>query len=262
MPRRELNEIFRPGESPYVGMYSAGRVGYSIEESVDYCNSIGLPIRQKDIANWENGHFVWQMDSRTHDLNPGHKSGYIGQAPVAGIGKIPDDLQLSDFPKMPDGWKGTERRFFPCTSDNKPMMQWGWKPGFVPALMPYIDAKVLSPVGWVGQNMLYQTFIVLDIDGVGHGCRDEQTIMFGEQLASYTMKMEDPNKKGSFHLYFTTDRLIPVRHYPHAKIDLMGNAVNAAVYLKNKVNNGINPMPLTDEIWNLIQEYQKTRKGN
>ena len=59
-----------------------------------------------------------------------------------------------------------------------------------------------------------------------------------------------------------TDRLVPVKHFPHAKLDLMGNAVNAAVYFKNKVSNGIPAAELTPQIWDAMQRYQVSRKGN
>ena len=142
------------------------------------------------------------------------------------------------------------------------MLQWGWKHDFTPNLMTRSDAEVLSPVRWVGQNMLYQTFIVMDIDGVGHGCVDEPVIQFGKLFKDRTLCYEDPKKQGSFHLYFKTDRLVPVRHFPHAKLDLMGNAVNAAVYFKNKKGNGLPMLELNENIWNAMMAYQSKRKEN
>ena len=140
------------------------------------------------------------------------------------------------------------------------MQKWGWTKDFSPELYTRIDAKALSPCGWVGQNMLYQRFIVMDIDGRGHGADDLQVIAFGSQFRDRTFTVEDPAKPGSFHLYFETDRLIPVRHFPWAKLDLMGNAVNAAVYFKNKVGNGIPMMKLDERVWDAMMEYQKRRK--
>ena len=140
------------------------------------------------------------------------------------------------------------------------MQKWGWSRDFSPELYIAADARALSPCGWIGQNMLYQRFIVFDIDGRGHGVDDELVIEFGNQWKQSTFTMEDPAKPGSFHLYFETDRLIPVRHFPWAKLDLMGNAVNAAVYLKNKKPNGIPLLKLDDEIWNTMIKYQKSRK--
>jgi hypothetical protein len=108
--------------------------------------------------------------------------------------------------------------------------------------------------------MLYQKFVVFDIDGRGHGEDDLKVIAFGNQFRETTFTMEDPAKPGSFHLYFETDRLIPVRHFPWAKLDLMGNAVNAAVYLKNKKSNGLPLRKLDEEVWQSLVDYQRDRK--
>lgn len=278
MPRESLDEILPAGQSPYFGMFRAGRLGYTIEEVTSHCTMKGIPLRAKDIQSWQDGAFKNQVSQAIFEqrlaesrrkpgsrINPTTK---VGQMPV----NLPslrlvsqpsfDTMRLTDLPLLPKGWKGCERRFFPCTADNRPMMQWGWRPGFEPNLMLRVDAAAISPVHWVGQNMLYQNFIVMDIDGVGHGVRDEQVIAFGNQFREMTMTLEDPMKQGSFHLYFMTDRLVPVKHFPHAKLDLMGNAVNAAVYFKNKVSNGIPAAELTPQIWDAMQRYQVSRKGH
>ena len=277
MPRESLNEILRSGESPYFGMFRAGRLGYSIEEVTEHCTNNGIPLRAKDIQSWQDGAFKNKVsqaifeqkltEARTKPgsrINPTNKVGHlpINDLPSPRLVCKPsfDSVRLTDLPKLPAGWRGCERRFFPCTQDNRPMMQWGWRPGFEPNLMLRCDAEALSPVHWVGQNMLYQNFIVMDIDGVGHGLIDEKVIEFGTQLRDLTMTLEDPAKPGSFHLYFMTDRLVPVKHFPHAKLDLMGNAVNAAVYFKNKKSNGIPAARLTPQIWDALQRYQVSRK--
>ncbi len=278
MPRASLDDILKPGQSPYFGMFTAGRNGYSIEEVTSHCTRNGIPLRAKDIQSWQDGAFKNQMNQEMFDrqladkrrqpgarLNPVNKvdEGAIAQAANRLVLEHKPDfdtVKLEDLPRFPEGWKGTERRFFPCTQDNKPMCQWGWKPDFDPNLMLRVDAEALSPVRWVGQNMLYQPFIVMDIDGVGHGCIDRAVIQFGTLFRNMTTTYEDPAKPGSFHLYFKTDRIIPVKHFPHAKLDLMGNAVNAAVYFKNKVSNGVPMMELTPQVWNAMMEYQKARK--
>lgn len=278
MPRESLDEILPAGQSPYFGMFRAGRLGYTIEEVTSHCTMLGIPLRAKDIQSWQDGAFKNQVSQAIFEqrlaesrrkpgsrINPTNR---VGQMPVnlpsLRLASQPsfDTVRLTDLPLLPRGWKGCERRFFPCTADNRPMMQWGWRPGFEPNLMLRADAAAISPVHWVGQNMLYQNFIVMDIDGVGHGVRDEQVIAFGSQFREMTMTLEDPMKQGSFHLYFMTDRLVPVKHFPHAKLDLMGNAVNAAVYFKNKVSNGIPAAELTPQIWDAMQRYQVSRKGH
>lgn len=253
--RKILDEMFRPNESPYFKMHSAGKCGIPIDEVIDKLTSIGIPVRAKDIQAWQDGMFKYQMQNDpmfAQNIQPNVRQ------TVTGISL--DEAKLSDFPMFPQSWLGTERRFFPCTNDNKPMQKWGWSPTYSPQLYDIASAKALSPCGWVGQNMLYQRFIVIDIDGRGHGSEDLETIAWGEQWKDKTWSMEDPSKPGSFHLYFVTDRLIPVRHFPWAKIDLMGNDVNAAVYLKNKIHNGLPMMQLDESIWQSLQEYQNKRK--
>ena len=278
VPRESLDEILPPGQSPYFGMFKAGRLGYSIEEVASHCTAMGIPLRAKDIQSWQDGAFKNQVSQAVFEqrlaerrsrpgsrINPNGKVAPVitGSLPTLRLAGQPsfDTMRLEDFPRLPDGWKGCERRFFPCTADNRPMMQWGWRPGFEPNLMLRRDAEAISPVRWVGQNMLYQNFIVMDIDGVGHGTTDQAVISFGSMFRDMTMTLEDPRKPGSFHLYFMTDRLIPVKHFPKAKLDLMGNAVNAAVYFKDKVSNGIPAATLTADIWDAMQLYQVSRKG-
>lgn len=242
---------FRKGESPYFAMFRAGLSGIPIEMLVHELTSIGVPIRSKDIESWQDGMFKHQMK--------GDPCFTVSRREAMSFPF--DSAKLSDFPKFPEGWTGTERRFFPCNSENMPTQAWGWKRGCPPPqLYDRASAKALSPCGWVGQNMLYQRFVVMDIDGRGHGEDDEQVIAFGNLFKDNTLCMEDPHKPGSFHLYFSTDRIIPVKHFGWAKLDFMGNAVNAAVYMKNKVSNGLPMIGLDEDIWQTMLGYQRSRK--
>lgn len=255
--RRILDDNFNDG-SPYHAMYRCGYYGVPLEDCVDKCRRNGIALRQKDIMNYNNGVFKRGIGSIV-------ANGQTVNAMCIKPGIQFEDMKLSDFPSLPIDWHGTERRFFPCSTDNKPLMKWGWSKNpdgsiYSPNLYTMADAKALSPCGWVGQNMLYQRFIVVDIDGRGHGADDLPVIAFGSQFKCSTLTMEDPMKPGSFHLYFETDKLIPVRHFPWAKLDLMGNAVNAAVYFKNKVSNGLPPIKLDEDIWQSIIEYESSRK--
>lgn len=248
----ELRKLFHPGESPYMSMYIAGLKGIPLDDVANYLRSIGTYIRDKDVKQWHNG-YRKNNSKPTPSLNPFYTT----------VQQQDDNFhktRLKDFPQYPSSWKPLAKRFFPCNENNTPMVRWGWKQDNAPALMTYSQAKEMSPCGWIGQNMLYQKFIVLDIDGVGHGEIDYSTIAFGELFKNKTLTFEDPNKKGSFHLYFYTDRIIPVKHFNHAKIDLMGNAVNAAVYFKNKQSNNIPIAELTEDIWSAIMAYQINRK--
>jgi len=254
LKQKILDDNFNSG-SPYFGMYWAGYYGVDINDAINKCNRNGIAIRQKDIRSYQDGAFKRGI---SRELSA---SGIKVSSSDIRITAQIDEMKLTDFPMLPRGWSGTDRRFFPCTSDNKPMQRWGWTRDYTPELYRMSDAKALSPCGWVGQNMLYQRFIVMDIDGRGHGMEDLKVIEFGEQFKELTFTMEDPAKPGSFHLYFETDRLVPVRHFPWAKLDLMGNAVNAAVYLKNKKPNNKPLLKLDETIWNALIEYQKGRRN-
>lgn len=253
--REQLSELFYPGESPYMNMYVAGLKGIPLEEVESYLHLCGIPIRTKDVNQWSRGFAKsYKQQDLEYNLNP---VVFIPDPPQPGI----EAYKLSDFPMYPANWDPPRQRFFPCSAENSPLTKWGWKKGEPkPELYTYETAKSLSPCGWVGQNMLYQRFIVLDIDGVGHGSVDQATINFGNMFKYSTLTTEDPEKEGSFHLYFRTNRIIPVKHFPHAKIDLMGNAVNAAVYFKNKQSNHLPMLDLTEEIWSTIITYQLSRK--
>ena len=250
--QKVLDDNFNGG-SPYYGMYHAGYYGIPIEDCLAKCSRNGIAIRQKDIRSYNDGVFKRGIGT----LVQGGKLVNIRDFERG----IPfEDMKLGDFPKFPIGWTGTERRFFPCTMDNRPMQKWGWSPDYTPQLYTMADARALSPCGWVGQNMLYQRFVVFDIDGRGHGQDDLEVIEFGHRYKDRTFSMEDPAKPGSFHLYFETDHLIPVRHFGWAKLDLMGNAVNAAVYMKNKQPNNMPLLKLDEEIWRDLMEYQQRRR--
>ena len=246
--KRVLDEILNGG-SPYFDMFKAGVHGISLQDCVSKCMRNGIALRQKDIRNYEDGVFCSTM-----------KTSSLAKRTDLIYGMSFDDMKLTDFPMLPVNWRGTDHRFFPCSATNKPLQKWGWTRDYSPTLFLKADAKALSPCGWVGQNLLYQNFIVLDIDGRGHGVDDPQVIAFGECFKHTTYTMEDPKKPGSFHLYFWTDRLIPVKHFPWAKLDLMGNAMNAAVYLKDKIPNGIPPRKLDNEVWDAMMAYQRGRK--
>ena len=251
--QKVLDDNFNSG-SPYFGMFHAGYYGIPIEDAIAKCSRNGIAIRPKDIESYNDGVFK-------RGIGTVLRGGQFVDVSSIEPGLQFEQMKLSDFPLLPPSWTGTQRRFFPCTSDNRPMQKWGWTRDFSPSLYTIEDARALSPCGWVGQNMLYQRFVVFDIDGRGHGQNDDEVIAFGHRFKDRTLSMEDPMKQGSFHLYFETDRLIPVRHFGWAKLDLMGNAVNAAVYMKNKKPNGMPLLKLDEEIWQQLIEYQQKRKG-
>lgn len=247
-----LAERFNGG-SPYNDMFKAGFSGVPLEDCVAKCYRNGIAVRPKDIKAWEDG--MYKRGEGSVDAKVPSEFKRI-------TGYDQEQASLNMLPMIPQCWEGPKKRFFPCTDTNKPIGRWGWTAEYTPELFLLPDARAISPCGWVGQNILYQRFIVVDIDGRGHGSDDIQTIEFGNLFKNSTFSTEDPAKPGSFHLYFKTDRLIRTMHFMWAKIDFMGNAVNSAVYMKNKIPNNIPMMELTEEIWQMIMNYQRSRKGN
>ena len=251
----DWKDLFHKGESPYFAMFRCGCMGIKIEECIKHCQEKDIPLREKDIRSWQDGNWKNQIKTRGFSvLNPLVRTGYERTIPVLGS-------FLSDFQTWPTGWTGTSRRWFPCNEDNIPMQKWGYLPGHSPTLYEIETAKALSPVNWVGQNIYAQPFIVIDIDGVGHGETDMQVIEFGNKFRDLTETWENPKKPGSFHLYFKTDRQIPISHFSFAKLDLMGNQKNAAVYMKDKISNGVERRGLDENIWKELQNYLSVRKA-
>ena len=245
--------LFAPGESPYFAMFRCGCMGVPIEDCVELCSRLGIPLRTKDSKAWADGDWNYKVRRPTSVLNPLIRPGYENVVPIM-------DSTLDDFEKWPEGWPGTDCRWFPCNEQNMPMQKWGYSTDYAPTLYKRESAQALSPIGWVGQNLYAQPFIVIDIDGVGHGVSDPQVIAFGNRYRNFTETWENPAKVGSFHLYFDTDRQIPISHFPYAKLDLMGNQKNAAVYTKDKVSNGVPRARLNEEFWTDLKAYLADRR--
>lgn len=251
---RPIEEFWHGGTSPYLACYSMGLSGHDLQEVINFFASIGITLRLKDVQNWENGHFKYSIEKMENNRSVNYQRNHER------IKTSQSFVHLDQFPTFPQGWNGCEQRFFPCTKENKPKSKWGYAQGFTPQLMTRASAIALSDDGLIGQNMIYQPFIVVDIDGNGHGAFDLDVITFGNKYRDRTLCMEDPAKPGSFHLYFKTNRIIPTYHFPWAKLDFMGNANNYAVYLKRKVSNGLPMTELTQYVWQDIMNYQARRQ--
>lgn len=252
-----LQRAFQPGESPYFKMYGAGCNGIPIEACIQRLTLIGVPYRSKDIKAWENGYAKYLGERRDNivGFDP-----LIQKDREISVGEKMLSMSLSDFDYYPPNYQGTNNKWFPCTAANQSMIKyWGYKENYVPPLTDYATAYQMSECGYVAQNLYHQPMIVIDIDGVGHGETDQRTIDFGNRYRNLTETWEDQRKPGSFHLHFYTDKCIPIGHYLYAKIDLMGNKTNAAVYAKTKVPNGIPKAILTDDIWRELTDYLKMR---
>ena len=252
MARLVAADFIKPNGSIYAAMFRAGKYGIPFEDCESICDYYGINIRAKDVRSWTDGANVGvRIKSAMNSLSPR----------ITTVNTRKQFPKLTDFP-VDFNTTIMHKSFFPCNWENKPMQKWGYSEGFDPELMDISSALLLSDVGFIGFNMLMQNFIVIDIDGVGHGDKDEQVIKWGRKWSSQTETWEDPHKVGSFHLYFLTNRLIPTMHYPEAKIDILGNAKNTACYRKNKQSNGRPMMYLTSAIWKDLMDYVQSRKEN
>lgn len=252
MKRQTIDDIFNTSCPTAYKFFLCGTQGHPLNKLQDYLNTHNMTMTLTQKQAYTDGLFKFKLPTALSITTHLHYS----------------TTHFHDFYWMPQTWTGTTRRFFACSKNNTPLTRWGYVAPdpitntsfFDPNLLPLTDATCLSPVRWVGQNTYLQPFVVLDVDGVGHGCVDTDTIRFGEQFKNKTLTYEDPTKPGSFHLYFKTNRLIPTQHFPHAKLDLIGNNTNAAVYFKNKVSNHKPMLDLNAYIYNEIQKYQQSRK--
>lgn len=250
----DWKDLFNPDESPYFAMFRCGCMGVKLKDCLALCAEKKILLREKDGQAWKDGNWNYLTHTQSSVLNPLMKPGYEQSVPLL-------DSKLEDFQTWPHGWAGTTRRWFPCNEQNMPMQKWGYTSEYRPNLYEKDSAAALSPCGWVGQNMYAQPFIVIDIDGVGHGVTDDLVIEFGNRYRDFTETWENPDKPGSFHLYFATERQIPIGHFPYAKLDLMGNQKNAAVYMKNKDSNGVPRAQLTDAFWCDLKSYLEMRRA-
>jgi hypothetical protein len=249
----DWQSLFNPGESPYFAMFRCGCMGIKLEDCLALCVDRGIPLRGKDVRSWQDGDWNNQTNRQSSVLNPLIKPGQEQSVPFF-------ESSLDDYDTWPHAWRGSTRRWFPCNEQNMPMQKWGYSESYRPNLYDQPEAAALSPIGWVGQNLYAQPFVVIDIDGDGHGTFDEEVIEFGNRYRNFTETWENPDKPGSFHLYFATDRRIPIGHFPYAKLDLIGNQKNAAVYLKNKVSNNISRATLNEHFWHDLKAYLDGRR--
>lgn len=259
MTEFDWRTLFAKNETPYFAMFRAGCMGISLSECIQRMEEVGLPApREKDVRSWSDGNWEYKLKVKRQTnnsvLNPVLRPQSERKLPLL-------EMKLSELDRWPSGWYETYRRWFPCNEQGMPMYRWGYTEGHTPTLYDRKTAQSLSPKRWVGQNMIYQPFIVLDIDGVDHGERDDQVIEFGNRWRDYTETWENPEKPGSFHIYLSTPHIIPIAHFTYAKLDLMGNQKNAAVYTKDKISNGIPRAELTEEIWEDLKQYVNMRKS-
>lgn len=252
--------IIVPEGSLYFWCYTMGLKHVDIRDIENAVAHAGKNLRKKDIDNYWNGWFRSDLYLRNED-----SVWKIRSAKSKSIGM----QDLSEFETLPCEYilRDVESRWVPCNKNNKPMVKWG------NGCMSMVDAT-----SWPGQTYLAENNkgvgrVIIDCDG-DHGERlDIETIMFLSKYVPMThtlykevMVCDVPgyeetaiHEPVSFHLSFTTVRIIPTMHFPKAGIDIIGNKENSLRYIKNKKWNNLPMIPITHEIWNDISRYIERR---
>ena len=107
------------------------------------------------------------------------------------------------------------------------------------------EALAFKYIKHVAEELKDSNRIVID-------CDSERTVALFEQYLDKTESYISENKD-SAHLVFTTNRLVPTKH--KREIDLLGNSKYSLRNIKaNKKYNGVQAIPLTQEILDIFNE--------
>lgn len=236
-----------PNGSIYLWMYRQGLAMRTPEEVCLDLACAGRAIRDKDWRNYLAG---WNNATRPRTNLPWEER---------------RTMRYSDYPLATA--PVPERSWVPCNKDNKPMIPWG------SYCMSCVDASCTLGCVYLAQNLLHQRFIVIDVDGDHDGTPDLEVLRHywrylwktaaiakPKLLWEYGCACDECEKEmpASFHLMFSVNREIPTMHFP--KVDVIGNKRNSLRYLKNKVSNHLDLMPMTDEIWENVVIWAAARK--
>lgn len=149
-----------------------------------------------------------------------------------------------------------EERWVPCNIEGIPMIKWGSY-----CFEKYI-AKATLGCKYLAENIRGTRFVIIDCDG-NHNTGNNKTVNFLQQISfeTNTHKITNPNDHRSFHLTFSTDKILPTLHFQEAHIDIIGNRTNSIRYFKNKQWNGQDVKPMNNEIWERIINYATKERG-
>ena len=240
-----------PRDSIYFWMYTQGLKHVPFEEIETACAMAGKEIRAKDRENYWNGFYrsdlYGKAESNVFELhrNPGNSQS---------VSQSFFDLPYSDYPQHPYlELPEISNRWVPCSKENKPLVKWG------NGCMSLADAKAYRSQVYLAENLKGCKIIVIDCDGDHGDGVDNETVNFLNQWFYHTHCIYKDNRL-SFHLTFAVDKVIPTMHFPYAHIDVVGNRANSLRYFKNKKWNGLQPMPMTDGIWEQLKGYIRYRK--
>ena len=239
-----------PTGSLYLWMYRQGLRRRPIDDVAMELALMGRVLRPKDVENYWNGWYRYEL----------YQSGSMPAV-------SPRARRYSELPKMETPSNEPGNRFVPCSKDNKPMIKWGG------GCMTEVDARSMLGSRYLAENLKGCRHIVIDCDR-DHGDRLHWDVI--DHLWKYTKVTSalfkpkfaweyegaEPHdgwavKIPSFHLTFSVDRWVPTMHFEN--VDVIGNAVNSLRYFKNKIPNDLEPLPMTDEIWEDIVLWAERR---
>lgn len=266
-----------PEGSIYYWMYIQGLKHTELSIIVNACNQYGKEIRNKDFANYWNGYYRSELYTREKIslLNNTNSSTPVSTVTSSYIKW--NELPPHPYLNMPE----IENRWVPCTKEGKPLIKWGQ------GCMSLSDAMATLKCESLAENLKGTKFIVIDCDGDHGESLDLDVIKFllpytkithtlykpkmvedYEWYHGHKIKEDSPTSwssyrevPASFHLTFSVDKVVPTKHFPQAHMDIVGNKMNSIRYIKNKIWNGMDPVPMTEEIWDELMEYAISRQN-
>lgn len=255
-----------PDGSLYFWCFSQGLKHVALAEVESAVRCAGRELRDKDVRNYWEGWYrsdLYRSDAKDDIFML--KRGKRPPTPSSSFLTTP----YADYPMHPyNGLPEIGQRWVPCNADNKPMIKWG------EGCMSYEDAQAWPGQVYLAENTKGTRFIIVDCDGDHGDTLDFRTISRLSHYMNLTHCLSKPkdiceyegyeetnlHQPASFHLTFTTDRIIPTMHFPYAGIDIIGNRANSLRYRKNKIWNGLEPIPMTEDIWLDLQKYVESRR--
>lgn len=240
-----------------------------VEHAVHQASKI---MRDKDVANYWAGYYNSDLYKDGESSRSILKFCQVDRSTNTFY-----EMKYSEYPENPFvGKPEPPNRWVPCSDAGRPLIKWG------NGCLLKSEAMALSPNRKLAENLKGCQHIAIDIDGDHDDELDYQTIIFGHHLSKRTYSMLKPvtvedvllktnkdvtNFRGnvldmttSMHILFTTDKVIPTMHFANAHIDIIGNEKNSIRYLKNKVPNDLEMIPMTDDIWESLVDYIRERE--
>ena len=245
------NNIVIPDGSIYFWMYNQGLKQIPINLIEEECFKNNIHIRKKDYQNYWNGFHNSQL------YHGSYKNSML-TAPLERTVNNYMNMSYSDYPEHPYmNMPEIENRFVPCSIEGKPIIKWS------NGCMTSADAMAMLQCQTLAENTKGTKFIIFDIDGDHGGMLHKRTYEMFHDYVDKTHCLIKPGYKVpvSYHLTFSVDRIIPTIHRSKAHIDIVGNKMNSLRYFKNKIWNNVNPIPMTDTIWEDFKSRIKILEG-